>query len=184
MSQVKSLLSSYASYVNLPWQRGLSSLEKVWFCLYNPANERRLRAHLGNFRLVTQEANHNWLPLDVTHSFETWLSKHEYREQFFANPKGATPAYDIFGEELAQNLIRDLQASDDNTIAALIGVGALFSFIRVSGLIETIAPGIKGRLLVFFPGTYHNSVYRLLDARDGWNYLAVPIEAKGGLEWS
>src|SRR5437870_4368748 len=29
-------------------------------------------------------------------------------------------------------------------------------------------------LLVFFPGVYEQSNYRLLDARDGWNYHAVP----------
>ena len=34
---------------------------------------------------------------------------------------------------------------------------------------------IRGRVVVFFPGEYENSNYRLLDARDGWNYLAVPI---------
>jgi hypothetical protein len=32
-------------------------------------------------------------------------------------------------------------------------------------------------LLVFFPGQFDNNNYRLLDARDGWNYLAVPITA-------
>jgi len=39
---------------------------------------------------------------------------------------------------------------------------------------------VEGRLLVFFPGEYHpeNHTYRLLDARDGWNYLAVPLLAK------
>jgi hypothetical protein len=34
---------------------------------------------------------------------------------------------------------------------------------------------IRGRVVVFFPGEYENNNYRLLDARDGWNYLAVPI---------
>jgi len=30
-------------------------------------------------------------------------------------------------------------------------------------------------LLVFFPGTKNDNNYRLLDARDGWNYLAQGI---------
>ena len=30
-------------------------------------------------------------------------------------------------------------------------------------------------LSIFFPGQYEQNNYRLLDARDGWNYLAVPI---------
>ena len=36
---------------------------------------------------------------------------------------------------------------------------------------------VAGRLLIFFPGSYENNNYRLLDAYDGWNYLAVPITA-------
>ena len=39
---------------------------------------------------------------------------------------------------------------------------------------------IRGRLLVFFPGIYEQDNYRLLDARDGWNYHAVPITASEG----
>ena len=39
---------------------------------------------------------------------------------------------------------------------------------------------MKGRLLVFFPGVYEQNNYRLLDARDGWNYLAFPITASEG----
>ena len=39
---------------------------------------------------------------------------------------------------------------------------------------------IRGRLLVFFPGVYEQNNYRLLDARDGWNYHAVPITASDG----
>jgi len=40
---------------------------------------------------------------------------------------------------------------------------------------ESIAPLVKGRLVVFFPGTYENNNYRLLDGYDGWSYLAIPI---------
>jgi hypothetical protein len=38
---------------------------------------------------------------------------------------------------------------------------------------------IRGRLVIFFPGEYDSNNYRLLDARDGWNYLAVPITLHG-----
>jgi hypothetical protein len=38
---------------------------------------------------------------------------------------------------------------------------------------------IQGRLVVFFPGQFERNNYRLLDARDGWNYLAVPITLHG-----
>ena len=42
-------------------------------------------------------------------------------------------------------------------------------------LMEAVTDRVRGRLLVFFPGEREGSNYRLLDARDGWNYLAVPI---------
>lgn len=44
-------------------------------------------------------------------------------------------------------------------------------------LVDRLAPMVEGRLLVFFPGSYENNNYRLLDGYDGWNYLAVPITA-------
>ena len=40
---------------------------------------------------------------------------------------------------------------------------------------------VQGRLLVLFPGEYENNNYRLLDARPGWNYQAVPITANQSL---
>ena len=40
---------------------------------------------------------------------------------------------------------------------------------------EFLEPAIRGRLVVFFPGSHEKNVYRLLDARDGWGYMAFPI---------
>ena len=68
---------------------------------------------------------------------------------------------------------------DENTVVALLGVGSLFPMARVSELVDRVAPAIRGRLLVLFPGHLDGSNYRLLDARDGWNYLAVPITTGG-----
>jgi hypothetical protein len=50
----------------------------------------------------------------------------------------------------------------------------------VSELLPLVEPFIRGRLLVLFPGVYEENNYRLLDARDGWNYRAVPILALEG----
>ena len=36
-------------------------------------------------------------------------------------------------------------------------------------------PLFPGRLLLGFPGKHNSGIYRLLDARDSWNYHAVPI---------
>ncbi len=63
----------------------------------------------------------------------------------------------------------------DTSVVAVFGVGALFAFTRVSQVLKLVEPSIRGRLVIFFPGQYEQNNYRLLDARDGWNYLAVPI---------
>ena len=45
----------------------------------------------------------------------------------------------------------------------------------MSNVIRAAESAIQGRLVVFFPGTVRGTNYRLLDARDGWNYLAQAI---------
>ena len=60
-------------------------------------------------------------------------------------------------------------------ILALIGAGSLFGFASVASLLEAVTPKLQGRLLVTFPGRYETGRYRLLDARDSWNYHATPI---------
>ena len=62
-------------------------------------------------------------------------------------------------------------------MVALLGVGSLFPMVRVSDLIQRVSANVRGRLLVLFPGSFEGGNYRLLDARDGWNYLAIPIVA-------
>ena len=71
-----------------------------------------------------------------------------------------------------------LNEAGTDDIVALTGVASLFGLVRNSKLIASIADAIPGRLLVTFPGTHQGGIYRLLDARDGWNYLAVPLLAQ------
>lgn len=64
---------------------------------------------------------------------------------------------------------------DANTVVAVSGLASLFGLTYASAIFEKVASSVQGRLLVFFPGQHNGSNYRFLDARDGWNYLAVPI---------
>ena len=68
-------------------------------------------------------------------------------------------------------------ADDLDAVVAVLGAGSLFPFLKVSQVIEGLAPKVQGRLVVFFPGERDGNNYRLLEARDGWNYLATPILA-------
>jgi hypothetical protein len=72
-----------------------------------------------------------------------------------------------------------LRSAGQNAVVALTGVGALYGFMHVSEVVRAVEPDIEGRLLVFFPGSKDEHNYRLLDARDGWNYLAHSIAHQG-----
>jgi Domain of unknown function (DUF1788) len=182
MDKVDQLLAEYQRQLSLPWRRDLSGPERVWIAVYPPAIERRLRVRIPEFETPTRDVHRRWVTHDLTSAFADWLSRQEYREAYFEQPELIAPALDAFATELTEtvrNVLRD-PANDEDTIVALSGVGALFPMVRVSALIQSVAPHVRGRLLVFFPGTNDARNYRLLDARDGWNYLAVPITISEG----
>ena len=88
-----------------------------------------------------------------------------------------------FASFVSQQIVDALIAPgvDTNTVVAVSGLASLFGLTLASAIFETVAPSIRGRLLVFFPGQHDGSNYRFLDARDGWNYLAVPITGIEGM---
>jgi hypothetical protein len=112
------------------------------------------------------------------------MAAQEYRDAYFEPrrpgrlPERRTDRVRRRPQRAAQRRI-SAEAGPD-TVVALLGVGTLFGLARVSSVVEGIKEAVQGRLLVFFPGEHHpeNHTYRLLDARDGWNYLAVPLLAK------
>lgn len=183
-SGIDGLLKAYQRHIVLQWDQSLSGPEKVWLAVYSPGsqNERRLRLVIDEFDIATTSAGHRWKLVELTLTFEEWLGGHEYRDSYFAMPDALEPALEDFGEHLREHLVAALTADDvdDATVVALLGVGALFGVHRVSRLIEAVNSSIRGRLLVFFPGEKQGNNYRLLDARDGWNYLAVPIYSSEG----
>ena len=180
--RVDLLLEQYRRQLALPWRRDLSGAERVWIAVYPPELERRLSHRIGEFRLATIDADRKWMHLDLTTTFATWLGAQEYREAYFEEPDLIAPALDGYARSLTDQVEAILAdpATDDSTVVALSGIGSLFPMVRVSSLIQGLAPDIPGRLLVLYPGTYEHGNYRLLDARDGWNYLAIPITIPEG----
>lgn len=183
-SKLAKLLSVYRQHLTVPWQEGLAAIQRVIFAVYDKTDELRLRANVDEFALVTQQADKKWLLIDVTNAFPEWMGSLEYRDAYFENPEDLA-GYPM-GElsEFIESMIAQLKArivanAGPDTVVALLGVGSLFGLSRVSTLVEGIKDSVPGRLLVFFPGEHHpeNHTYRLLDARDGWNYLAVPLIA-------
>ena len=184
-SKVAKLVGAYREHISVPWAGGLAAIQRVIFAVYDKVDELRLRANLEEFALATQQAGKQWLLLDLTNAFPEWMASQEYRDAYFESPE------DLAGYQSGEltEFVADLTAKLKNrisaeagsdTVVALMGVGTLFGLARVSSVVEGIKEAVEGRLVVFFPGEHHpeNHTYRLLDARDGWNYLAVPLLAK------
>ncbi len=176
MNAIDRLIANYQRQVSLPWATNLAGKQRIWFAVYPPAEERRVRANLQHFETATLEARHGWLAVDLTRLLPEWLSHHEYREGIFAEPQFLSSHEDL--EELAVERVKKactVEEADQNTVVTVLGLGSLFDFIRVSRLLDAVEGAIRGRLLVLFPGEYRQNSYRFMDARDGFNYMAVPI---------
>ncbi|MDV7392613.1 BREX protein BrxB domain-containing protein, partial [Arthrospira platensis SPKY1] len=166
-------------HIKVPWRDDAAALQRVIFCVYDEADELRLRARIDEFELATKEAGHEWHLFDLTETFADWLSAQRYAESYFNKPElisTVLPKYQKHIVTSFEKFLADKQA-DENAVVALQGVGSLFGLTKVKGIVDQLAPKVKGRLVVFFPGSYENNNYRLLDAYDGWGYLAVPITA-------
>jgi len=176
MSVIDRLLKNYSRQVNLTWSANMAGKQRVWFAVYPPAEERRVRARLPQFEAITLEANHGWTTVDLTGLLPEWIAAHEYREAIFAEPEQFSANSEL--EDLAVERVRQACSREDvdaTSVVAVTGLASLFDFMRVSSLIERVEDSVRGRLLVLFPGEYAGQVYRFMDARDGFNYLAVPI---------
>ena len=111
------------------------------------------------------------------------MAAHDYRDAYFEDPELLETA---LPGVLRPPRRRGARRSSPSTpapdgVVALLGAGTLFGLgdaVKVSALLNAVNDAIAGRLLVFFPGEHEGNSYRLLDARDGWNYLAIPITAE------
>jgi len=184
VSYVDDLILSYRKFVALPWQENLAPAQRAWMAVYPPEQERRIRLHLPDFEAATKQLQHPWGEIDITTSFETWMASHEYRDSYFEDPDLLATALPAFFDHLVAHVRAALQKqSAKDGVVGLVGAGTLFGLgdaVKVSALLNAVNDTVAGRLLVFFPGEHEGNSYRLLDARDGWNYLAIPITPNGG----
>lgn len=179
MSRIKLLLKEYQKHISIPWASGLSGAQKVIFIIYTPELERELRLYIDEFGNITRQTSHGWILTDLSNSFSNWFKEHPYKEEYFHNPEWLEGYREShipeFLNYLVTNIKEVLQKSSDDSVVALTGIGTLFGFVRISTLINEIENEIRGRLAVFFPGSLTNNNYSIFNARDGWNYRAVPI---------
>ncbi len=178
MSKLKKLLESYTEFISIPWSHDIDPEQRIVFCVYNEADENRIRARIGEFEIATKQAKHSWNLYDVTDFYPKWVLKEKHAEKILKDPSLGNPAKLL---RFLPALIDDYTAflktipDDPEGVIAIIGSGTLYSVIRVKLLVDKIAPLYSGKLVVFFPGRFSDNNYRLLDGYDGWSYRAIPI---------
>ncbi|MBW6491484.1 MAG: hypothetical protein K0B15_09870 [Lentimicrobium sp.] len=177
-TRIDLLLDAYEKVVNEPWSSALSGQERIWFLVYDPAEQRKLDLRIGDFETSTLKSGKKWDSILLKQCFPLWMANHEYKEAYFANPEYIV---DQLEAEFIPFAIRFLKGElnkieqNQNAVVAVRDVSSLFGFGRLSEILKSCDKEITGRLLIFFPGEFEHNHYRLLDARDGWDYLARPI---------
>jgi hypothetical protein len=169
------LLRHFGQQVTLPWRNDLAPDYRVWILHYEPSLERRIRGRMAEFEAIARRHGKGWTMLDLARMVGPWFAGHPLFEGLVEQPDelpGLLPEFTAHVGEAVRQKLGEMGPQD---ILAIAGAGALFGLARVSALIESVAPFVPGRLLVFFPGCHEGGAYRLLDARDGWNYRATPI---------
>jgi len=184
MGRIEELAARYRRHIGAPWQRNLAGDQKAIFVVYPKTDERKLRARLALFEMATTSTGHGWRALDLTDAFARWMADTDYRDVYFEEPDALAMKLQSDLVQYAAGRLREALTAgdvDEDTVVAVQGVACLFGFTHVSLVLREVVQDIRGRLVVFFPGEYEDNNYRLLDARDGWNYLAVPITLHNGV---
>lgn len=179
-TRIDDLVNNYEKVLKEPWTNKLSGQEKVWFLVYDPSEQRKVALRVSDFERITRKNNKNWSEIDLQYCFPNWMKDHEYRNAYFVDPEAIQDQIECDFKEYIVNYISQIikGVKDlENTVVAINNVSSLFGFLKLSDVLSEIYPLNKGRILIFFPGEYHNNHFRLMDARDGWSYLARPITA-------
>jgi hypothetical protein len=180
MSRIDQLLTSFKRHVALPLRSGLPLTQRIWFVVYPPEDERRLAPRLPEFELATKDAGLGWQRIDLAGSFASWLDSRDDRDEILGDPElietYAEPGYlELLKSRIEEAIGQTEPGEAEQTVFALTGLIELYDFVHVSSVVETLDKKFPGVLVVFFPGEREGNTYRFLGARDGWDYLALPI---------
>lgn len=177
-SKVDNLLMAFEKVISQKWVGTVSGRERIWFLIYDPNEQRKISLRIDDFETATKKAGKRWIKISVKKCFPDWMSNHEYHREYFSDPSSIVDQLETEFKDYVCDFLTNaiVEAKiDDNTLIVLEDVGSLFGLVRFSDILNNINTSLKGRLLVFFPGEFDKNNYRLLSARDGWNYLARPI---------
>ncbi len=178
VNNVDGLIQAYDKAVSGKWEETLSAQERIWFLVYDPDSQRKIDFRLSDFENATKRAGKKWANISLKDCFPEWMASHEYRDEYFQDPDALVDQLEFDFKKFAiENIVQKIreQQVDNETVTAFTNVASLFGFSRLSDILNHVAGEVKGRLLVFFPGEFEKNQFRLLNARDGWSYLARPI---------
>ncbi|MBW7942163.1 MAG: DUF1788 domain-containing protein [Candidatus Kuenenia stuttgartiensis] len=177
-TRIEFLLNAFEKVLAEPWPAVLSGQERTWFLVYDPAEQRKVDLGMAEFETLTVKANKKWRSISLKQCFPAWMANHEYREDYFSHPEYIVDQLEAefipFAIQYVKGELSKIK-QDENTVIAIKDVSSIFGFARLSEILRNCDKDFRGRLLIFFPGEFANNHYRLLDARDGWDYLARPI---------
>jgi len=176
MARIEDLAKRFEEHISLPWQQHLAAPEKTIFVVYPKEEERRLRAKRDLFRQCAIRHGHGWHDLDLDSAFAEWMSAQDYAADYFSFPEDIRQKLDTdFTAAVGDRIAKALALAGRDEVVGVFGLGTLFGFAHVSSILKHLEGQVQGRLVFFFPGSYDKNVFRLLDARDGWGYMALPI---------
>ena len=181
MNTFDDILAAYTRQIRLPWADDTPPAGRVWIVWYDKSLQRRFTGRLAEFEHATLKADRGWRQLSLSVWFGRWIAQHEFFDALVEQPSELRGLLPDIETSLVGELKEALRSCTANDVLAVDGCGALFGTARISALISRVADAIPGRLLVGFPGKHSGGVYRLLDARDGWNYHAIPIPPDNAL---
>lgn len=181
MNSFDDILTAYTKQIQLPWADDISPAERIWLVWYEKVLQRRFTGRIGELEHATLKAGHGWHQINLSNWFGEWIAKHEFFDALVEQPKELRGLLPDIEDHVIARLKQVLTTLTRNDVLAVDGCGSLFGVARVSTLISRIAESVPGRLIIGFPGKHAGGVYRLLDARDGWNYHAVPIPPDSAL---
>ncbi len=157
MSAIDDACKAYERLLPEPWSASLSGPERVWMLTYRPDSERRLRHRLPMFRTATEAAGRRWQLIDISTSFESWLSQPRVPGRLPGGPRGAAvrSTRRVRGVPGRGDSRQRLREADDATVSGAAGRGLpLRARPRVPGPERRLPrdPGPTPRVLPRDPG--------------------------------
>lgn len=108
--------------------------------VYDPAEQRKIDLRLGDFEAATVKAGKKWISISVKQCFPTWMSTHEYKDEYFNNPEYIVDQLEAEFIPYAIQYLKDefkKIEQDTETLIAIRDVSALFGFVRLSEVLKS-----------------------------------------------